>query len=121
VPHPYRFATPLLLIHTIVNIIVKLRGSHGSVIIHVGLEVSRVLLLAELRVLDGLSGHCVVNMLPLWLLFVAAAIARDVSLDVNLASMQLLVAVFNDFLARYPKYLWLELQLLAVVPAGAQS
>ena len=56
-PHTHRFAAPLLLQHTIVNIIIILRGSHGSVIIHVGLEVSRVFLLANLRVLDGLPGY----------------------------------------------------------------
>ena len=56
-PHPHRFAAPLLLQHAIVNIIIILRGFHGSVVIHVGLEVSRVLLLADLGLLDGLSGY----------------------------------------------------------------
>ena len=55
-PHSYRFATPLLLIHAIVNIIVELRWPHGSIVIHVCLEVSWVLLLTDLRVLDGLPG-----------------------------------------------------------------
>ena len=119
-PHPYRFATPLLLIHTIVNIIVELRRSHGSVIIHVGLEVSRVLLLADLRVLDGLPGHSAANLLSRLLLqLITATIARDIPLDVDLARMHLLVAVFDDFFPSDPKNLWL--QLLAVVPTGAQS
>ena len=120
-PHLYRFAAPLLLKHAIVNIIVKLRGPHGSVVIHVGLEVCRVILLADLRVLDGFPCHFGINLLARWLLLVAAAIARDVPLDINLASMQLFVTVLHDFFPRDAKNLWLQLQLLAVVPAGAQS
>jgi hypothetical protein len=42
-------------------------------------------------------------------------------LDINLASMQLFVTVLHDFFPRDAKNLWLQLQLLAVVPAGAQS
>lgn len=119
-PHPNRIAAPLLLKHAIVNIIVELRGSHGSVIIHVGLKVSRVLLLAYLRVLDGFPGHCCVNLLSRLLLqLVTTSIARDIPLDVNLARMHLLVAVLDDFFPRDPKNFWL--QLLAVVPTGAQS
>ncbi len=118
-PHAYRFAAPLLLKHAIVNIIVELRGPQGSVVIHVGLEVSRVLLLADLRVLDGLPGHCGVILLYRLLLLITAAIARDESLDFCFSRMKLLVAVVQDFLPRDPKHLWL--QLLAVVPTGAQS
>lgn len=117
-PHPNRIAAPLLLKHAIVNIIVELRGSHGSVVIHVGLEVSRVLLLADLRVLDGLPCHSGVYLLSRLLLqLVSTAIARDVPLDVNLACMHLLVAVLDDFFPRNPKNLWLK--LLAVVSTGA--
>jgi hypothetical protein len=119
-PHPYRISAPLLLKHAIVNIIVELRGSHGSVVIHVGLEVSGVLLLADLRVLDGLPGHHCANLLSRLLLqLVTTAIALDVPLNVDLACMQLLVAVLEGFFPRDPKNLWL--QLLVVVPTGAQS
>ena len=108
-------STLLFLYNGVVKVIIELRRAHRRVIIHVRLEICRVLFFSHLRVLYGLS---VDSRGMLWLVTAIAIILWVHNLlNPSLPNGYLFYAIVTicDFLPSEREDLWLELGLRSTV------